>query len=140
MPTPEHQQVACFADAIMTMVDEAIADGAVPANVRSFADLHAYLDANDFLEDAAVPYDGSDASLALTAAVEAEVTRRLAAPTRPYCTFGRCTYPGHDHTTDEGPGGELLAQPGPLRCLDCGHAAHYDAKLRRLRHDDPALQ
>jgi hypothetical protein len=139
MPTAGPQQVDRFADTITALVDDAIAEGAVPANVRSFADLHSYLDANDFLQDAQVRYDGSDTAVALMAAVEAEVTRRLSAPTRPYCTFGRCTYPGHDHTTHEDADGELLAVPGPLRCLDCGYPAHNDAKLQRLRHDDPVL-
>ncbi len=55
MPTPDREYVAGFADAIMTMVDEAIAEGAVPANVRGFTDLHSYLDANDFLNDARCP-------------------------------------------------------------------------------------
>jgi hypothetical protein len=27
-----------------------------------------------------------------------------------------------------------------LRCADCGHTAHYDGKLRVVRHDDPLLQ
>ena len=26
-----------------------------------------------------------------------------------------------------------------MRCFDCGHTAHYDSKLDRLCHDDPAL-
>jgi hypothetical protein len=134
-----NDEVARYAATIMGFIDEAISEGAVPATVRSFTELHSYLDANGFLEHAGVPYDGGDTTVALTVDVEEEVTRRLAAPTRPYCTFGRCVYPRHDHTAVEGPDGVLATQSGPLRCLDCGQPAHDDGKLRRLRHDDPVL-
>jgi len=139
MPRPDDYLVGRYADTIMAAVDAAIAHGDLPANVRGFTDLHTYLDANDFLEHAGVPYNGSDVSIALIVAVQREVTGRLAAPTRPYCTFGRCVYPRHDHTAVEGPDRVLATPSGPLRCLDCGQPAHYDGKLRRLRHDDPVL-
>jgi hypothetical protein len=140
MSASGNDEVARYAATIMGFIDEAISEGAVPATVRSFTELQSYLDANEFLEHAGVPYDGSDTTLALTVDVEQEVTRRLAAPTRPYCTFGRCVYPLHDHSTLTGPGGIELSRPDPLRCADCGHTAHYDSKLRVVRHDDPLLQ
>src|SRR5438552_13795531 len=126
MPASTSPDVAAYAATIMGFIDEAISEGAVPATVRSFTQVHSYLDANDFLQHAGVPYDGSDASVAFTVAVEDEVTRRLAAPTCPYCTFGRCAYRLHDHSTLTGPDGEQLRRPEPLRCTDCGHTAHYD--------------
>src|SRR5438876_7416099 len=128
MPGSASPDVAAYAATIMGFIDEAISEGAIPATVRSFTQVHSYLDANDFLQHAAVPYDGSDASVTFTAAVEQEVSRRLAASTRPYCTFGRCAYRLHVHSTLTGPDGEQLWRPEPLRCTDCRHPAHYDSK------------
>jgi len=66
------------------------------------------------------------------------VSRRLSAPGRVHCTYGACAYPRHDHTTTQGPDGGDLDEPVAMFCEHCGQPAHYDEKLRRYRHDDPA--
>ncbi|MCW6004320.1 hypothetical protein K1W54_06955 [Micromonospora sp. CPCC 205371] len=105
--------------------------------MRTFGDLHDYVDANDYLIEARVPYDGTPATVDIIVAVQDEVTRRLSAPGRPYCTHGTCTYPRHDHTTTVGADGEDLAPPAPMGCQHCHQPALYDEKLHRYRHDDP---
>jgi hypothetical protein len=80
--------VAGFADKVMTMIDEDIADGTMPADVASFTDLHDHVDANTYLIDAlagAFPRGGNDAEvlfgdaeIAMGNAVSDEVNHRLA--------------------------------------------------------------
>jgi hypothetical protein len=60
----------------------------------------------------------------VAAEVQDEVTRRLQAPGRPYCTFGACAYPKHDHGTTIGPDGEDVGEPVAMRCQHCGEPAH----------------
>ena len=78
-------RITRWADQIMTMVDEDISEGVVPADVVSFRDLHGHVDANDYLEHADVPYgtdladDDDPAGVNLVNEVTDEVTRRLAA-------------------------------------------------------------
>jgi hypothetical protein len=79
-------EVSCYADRIMAMVREDIErpfphSTQVPHDVASFASLHDYLDANDYLIQAGVPWgtdpgageDGTE----MVNAVCAEVSRRL---------------------------------------------------------------
>ena len=128
-------QIADWARQILTAVDDSIAEGALPATVRSFTDLHDYCDANDLLIDAGVPYD---ATIERIVAVQDAVTAMLQAPDRPWCTYGTCRYPGHDHTTTQADDGSDLDTPVPMRCTHCGQPAHYDNKLGDYRHDNPA--
>lgn len=76
-----------YADAIMGMIRADIAANplasAALATARSFEDLHACVDANDYLSQAGVPF-GTDpgagiAGVEIVNAVSAEVSRRLAA-------------------------------------------------------------
>jgi hypothetical protein len=139
---PTDTRIGHWADLIIAAIDDDIAEGALPASVRSFTDLHDYLDANDYLQDAGVPFDATTATTAtidLTVRVQEEVNHRLQAPGRLWCTFGACRYPKHDHTTTTGDDGAQLPEPVAMRCQHCGHAAHYDEKLRWYRHDDPAV-
>jgi len=136
--SPTEPDIAGYAERIMTDIDDDIAGGALPASVRSFTDLHDYLDANDYLQAAGVPYDATPATIDVVVAVPEEVNRGLADPGRPYCTYGTCHYAKHDHTTTQGPDGQELDPPVPMRCNDCGQPAHYDEKLEDYRHDDPA--
>ncbi|MEV6932095.1 hypothetical protein AB0M46_47460 [Dactylosporangium sp. NPDC051485] len=131
-------RVAAYAAQILTDIDDSIAEGALPASVRTFTDLHTYCDANDFLTDAGVPFDGTPTGLDLTVTVQDEVTRLLQAAGRPWCSYGTCRYPGHDHTTTQAHDGSELPEPAPMHCTDCGRPAHYDTKLGDYRHDDPA--
>ncbi|ROO52832.1 hypothetical protein EDC02_7776 [Micromonospora sp. Llam0] len=131
-------RVARYADHIMTEIDGDITEGAVPPGIGSFVDLHCYLDANDYLDAAGLPHYSSQADLDLANAVTDEVSRRLRTPGRPFCTYGRCTFSAHDHTTSAGPDGQHLDREVPLCCAHCGHPAHYDTRLRDYRHDDPA--
>ncbi|MFY1673970.1 hypothetical protein ACN27G_29125 [Plantactinospora sp. WMMB334] len=130
--------VHTYADLITAEIDGDIAEGALPARVRTFGELHDYVDANDYLIAAQVPYDGTPATIDVVVAVQDEVTRRLSGPGRPYCTYGACTYPRHDHTTSIGADGEDLQAPVPMRCRHCQQPSHYDEKLHRYRHDDPS--
>lgn len=139
LPAPEPgPTISDLADRILAAIDDDITEGALPASVRSFTDLHRYLDANDYLQSAGVPGGVTDAAIAVVGAVQDEVTRRLSAPGRRYCTHGACAYPGHDHTTTIGPDGADLDHPIPMCCNGCGQPAHHDAKLVDYRHDDPA--
>ncbi|WP_327007634.1 hypothetical protein OHA72_10385 [Dactylosporangium sp. NBC_01737] len=131
-------RIAGWAGQILTAVDDSIAEGILPATVRSFTDMHDHCDANDFLIDAGVPYDGTEATIELTVAVQDAVTAALRAPDRPWCTHGTCRFPGHDHTTTQTDDGTDLDTPAPMRCTDCGQPAHYDTRLGDYRHDNPA--
>ena len=137
---PTAIQIGHWADLIIAAIDDDIGEGALPASVRSFTDLHDYCDANTYLQDAAVPFDATTAAHELTVSVQEEVDRRLQAPGRPWCTFGACPYPRHDHTTTTGDDdGAELPEPVAMHCQHCGHAAHYDEKVHRYRHDDPTV-
>ncbi|MGI5214836.1 hypothetical protein [Plantactinospora sp. CA-290183] len=135
---PPDPRVAFYADHIMTEINGDIAEGIVPPGVGNFADLHRYLDANDYLEDAAVPYR-NQADRDLVSAVQNEVSRRLRTPGRTFCTYRRCAFNAHDHTTTVSPNGQHLDSDVPLHCGGCGQPAHYDARLEDYRHDDPAV-
>jgi hypothetical protein len=138
------RSVTAYADEILTMVNDDIAVGQVPANVRTFDQLHRYVDANDYLEAAGVPWssdlasDSDPAGVALTIQVQNEVTRRLNTPGRRFCTYGDCNFAGHDHTTTQGPDGGELDAPVAMFCRDCGQPTHYDEKAQDYQHDDPA--
>ncbi|MCO1593773.1 hypothetical protein M8C17_01175 [Micromonospora sp. RHAY321] len=133
-------QVRRFAERIVAEIDDDISEGIVPAGVGSFTDLHRYLDANDYLICAGVPYDGTPASIDLTRSVQDLVVARLRTPGRRFCTHGTCTFAAHDHTNAHGPDGTDLDAAVPLRCRHCGQPAHYDARLEDYRHDDPAVR
>jgi len=134
-PRPD---VARWAAHIMAAIDDDIAAGGLPASVASLTDLHDYVDANDYLQDAGVPMPTAEGGPDAIAAVQDEVSRRLSAPDRPHCTYAACAYPKHDHTTTQGPDGADLDEPVAMRCGHCALPAHYDEKLGRYRHDDPA--
>lgn len=112
-------RIADWANQILAAVDDSIAEGVLPATVRSFTDLHDFCDANDFLIDADVPYDGTEATIDLIVAVQDAVTAALRAPDRPWCTYGTCRYPGHDHTTTQADDGSDLDTSVPMRCPHC---------------------
>ena len=135
---PTQPDITSYAERILADIDADIDAGVLPASVRSFTNLHTYLDANDYLQTAGVPYDATPATIDVIAEVQAEVTRRLSAPGRRWCTYGTCAYPRHEHTTTVGPDGQELDQPVPMRCNDCGRPTHYDERLGDYRHDDPA--
>jgi hypothetical protein len=137
MPPPTDPRIADWATQILAAIDDDIADGVLPANVRAFTDLHTYTDANQFLLDAGIPYDGTDTTSTLLTAVQDAVTTLLRAPDRPWCTNGTCAYPGHDHTTTEASDGSARDTAAPMRCPHCGQPAHYDDQLGDYRHDNP---
>jgi hypothetical protein len=67
-----------YADKIMAEIGLDIADGMVPATVGTFGELHGYVDANDYAQQAGVPYlEGDDDPWQVFNAVEDEVDRRL---------------------------------------------------------------
>ncbi|WP_319461445.1 hypothetical protein [Micromonospora sp. RTP1Z1] len=130
--------VARYADLILAEIDDDIAESVVPAGVRSFADLHRYVDANDYLIAAGVPHDATPTTIEVTVDVQNEVTARLRTPDRPFCTCDTCAFPAHDHATYTGRDGEDLDVAAPMRCHHCGQPAHYDERLQDYRHDDPS--
>ncbi|PZG15605.1 hypothetical protein C1I95_19220 [Micromonospora craterilacus] len=132
------ERVSRYADVICAAIDDDISEGVVPPGIGSFVDLHRYLDANEYLIDASVPYDGTQASLDLTNTVQNLVVARLRTPGRRFCTYGDCAFDAHDHTTVKSPDGADLDDAVPMRCQHCGQLAHYDARLEDYRHDDPA--
>jgi hypothetical protein len=140
-PQPEADvagQISRHVADIVAAIDADIADGALPGSVACFVDLHTYLDANDYLQQAGVPMPTAAGGLDIIIAVQDEVSRRLSAPGRAHCTYGACAYPRHDHTTAQGSDGGELDEPVAMRCEHCGRPAHYDEKLQQYRHDDPA--
>lgn len=136
MPAPD-PRITGWAAQILTAIDDSIAEGVLPATVRSFTDLHDHCDANDFLTEADVPHDTTRAAIERTVAVQEAVNVLLRAPDRPWCTHGTCRYPGHDHTTTVAGDGSDLDTAVAMRCSHCGEPAHYDDKLRDYRHDNP---
>lgn len=75
-------QVSDYASQIMTLIDEDIAAGLVPASAASFTELHDHVDANGYYPDAGLADDGTDEALDLINAVAGEVSQRLAARVR----------------------------------------------------------
>lgn len=75
---PLDQQVRIYAGRVLGLIRNDQHAGAVPASVRSFAELHDYVDANDYLTDANVPWGAGEHGLDMTNAVTDEVNRRLA--------------------------------------------------------------
>jgi hypothetical protein len=140
MSTITDEQTSAYAEHIMTAIGETVAEGALPLSARTFAALHSYLDANDFLTDAGVPMPTDPGGVDAIAAVQAEVDRRLADPARPWCTYGACDYPRHDHTTTVDRDGMSVAEPIAMLCNDCGEPTHWDEKLAEYRHDDPQAE
>ena len=138
-PSQTMPDVAGYARRILAAIDADVLEGILPAGVRTFTDLHDHVDANDYLDEAGVPYEATVASNEVTAAVQDAVTALLSTAGRPFCTFGTCSYPRHDHTTLSGSDGEELPTPAGLRCPDCGHPAHIDRRDRQMHHDDPAI-
>ena len=136
MPAPD-PRIAGWATQILTAIDDSIAEGVLPATVRSITALHDYCDANDFLTDVGVPYDATNATIELIVAVQEAVNALLRTPDRPWCTYATCRYPGHDHTTTVAGDGSDLDTAVAMRCPHCGQPAHYDDKLGDYRHDNP---
>ncbi|MCL7456403.1 hypothetical protein M8I35_04325 [Micromonospora sp. MSM11] len=132
------EQMRRYAATILAAIDNDIREGTVPTGIGSYVDLHRYLDANDYLIATGVPYDVTQASIDLIAALQGLVVARLRQGDRPYCTHDTCAFPTHDHTTAYDPDGHDLSKAQPMRCRHCGQPAHYDARLDDYRHDDPA--
>jgi hypothetical protein len=81
--------VRIYADAIMTAIKADMDAGIVPCSVSAFAELHSYVDANEYADQAGVPWGSDPEALkygndgyALVNAVEAAVSAMLAASTR----------------------------------------------------------
>jgi hypothetical protein len=81
--------VRIYADAIMTAIKADMDAGIVPCSVSAFAELHGYVDANEYADQAGVPWGSDPEALkhgndgyALVNAVEAAVSAMLAASTR----------------------------------------------------------
>ena len=70
-----------YADVIMTLIAADIAAGIVPDRVASFTALHSAVDANGYIEAAAVPW-GAGHGYELANEVCAEVSQRLASRAR----------------------------------------------------------
>ncbi|MGI5213328.1 hypothetical protein [Plantactinospora sp. CA-290183] len=122
----------------MRWIDRHIAAHTLPPGIGSVCDVVRYVDLDAYLESIAPRTDdvrfGEDA----IGQIKRDITRRLQAPGRPMCTYGTCTFAGHDHTTGQGPDGRELDGPIPMRCGHCGQPAHYDSRIADYRHDDPA--
>jgi hypothetical protein len=85
MPRPDLDvsgQVARHVTDIMAAIDGDIADGTLPGSVACFGDLHTYLDANAYLDEARVPMPTDPGGPDIIAAVQDEISRRLSAPDR----------------------------------------------------------
>ncbi len=68
-----------YATQIMVMIGEDIYEGVVPETAISFSELHEYVDANEYMIQADVPWDPDDEpTQAFYVAVQDEVTDRLA--------------------------------------------------------------
>jgi hypothetical protein len=74
------QQTRIYAGRVLGLIRNDQHAGIVPAHVRSFAELHDYVDANEYLTDAEVPWEPGEHGLRMVNAVTSEVNRRLADP------------------------------------------------------------
>jgi hypothetical protein len=81
------QAMARYADAIIAEIDADIAVGVLPTGIATFGDLHDHVDANEYLQEAGVPFgtdpgagaDGCEAVNAVTTEVDRRLTARAAA-------------------------------------------------------------
>ena len=72
-------RVKGYADKVMAMVIDDVRDGVVPWTVTDFSQLHDWVDANMYLEQAGQQFDAGDpASIAETNAITDAVSKRLA--------------------------------------------------------------
>ena len=72
-------RVKGYADKVMAMVIDDVRDGVVPWTVTDFSQLHDWVDANMYLEQAGQQFDAGDpASIAETNAIADAVSKRLA--------------------------------------------------------------
>jgi len=136
-----------YADEVMTAIDDCIAEGRIPADVATYSDLHSYVDANDFLLDAGVPWgtdipEGQDPN-GVWVDVENEVQRRLrvrtwAAIHARWSGLEQCHPDAHDRSVPTGPGAEHTADDeGLLTCNACGAAMYYCHNTGWYHHVDP---
>ncbi|MET7401351.1 hypothetical protein ABZS66_48505 [Dactylosporangium sp. NPDC005572] len=140
-PTTGHRvradpRIAGWADQILTPIDDSIAEGALPATVRSFTALHELRRQRSTYRRRR-PVRRHRCRLELIAALQDPVTTLLQALNRPWCAYDTCRYPGHDHTTTRSDDGSDLDTRVPKPRLHCCWRAHYDDKLGDDRHDNP---
>jgi len=74
------QQIQEWAQKIAAAIREDMNEGVVPGNARTFEDLNDHVDANDYLEDAEVPYDITIEANNLTVTVQEAVEALLQQP------------------------------------------------------------
>lgn len=140
-PTPE--QLDGWAHDIMAMVAEDIAAHRIPLGIRTFSDLHSYVDANEYLLATPCPW-GSDASnqddecgvrFHNDLSDRVQVLLVATADMLAYNLELACSNPQHGHTDERDPRDRKLDYQIPMTCYHCSLPAHWDETIGWYQHD-----
>lgn len=141
---PTAEQLDRWAQDIMVGVLDDTADHRIPLGIRTFADLHSYVDANEYLLGTPCPW-GSDAATPddeygvrhhnalsdrVTVLLEATADA-LKADLR-----SKCTNTDHDHTASTDERGRDLDYTVPMICHHCYLPTHYTISTSTYQHDE----
>ncbi|HET9893691.1 MAG TPA: hypothetical protein VFQ44_01910 [Streptosporangiaceae bacterium] len=130
-----------YADTIIAAIRETIAEGQIPVTVASFRNLHDFVDANDYLIEAEVPYGpelGEGHEYDWIIAVSDEVDRRIKAgalwPDGKIPDTGTCCY---CQTSQPMADLESFNRAGNLACRDTGNCS---ARMNRAERTQAAYR
>lgn len=144
LPEPTAEQLDGWAHRILGEVVQDIADHRIPMGVRTFADLHNYVDANEYLLGIADCPWGKDAAtqddeygVRHHNALADRVSGLLAA-TADMLTYDlqlKCGNDKHEHTDGDDPNGVPMGYQIPMVCVHCYEPTHYDRTIESYQHD-----
>lgn len=144
VPEPASEQLDKWAHEIMAMIVDDIAEHRIPLGIRTFSDLHSYVDANEYLLATACPWGSDVATQADDCGVRHHnaVTDRVqallvaTADMLAYDLELACTNDKHTHTEREDPRERALDYEIPMTCHHCYLPAHYDESIGWYQHDE----
>jgi len=144
---PTTEQLGKWAHEIMGAIVEDIAEHRVPLGLRTFGDLHSYVDANDYLLQTtpAIPWgndaatqDDPDGNRWINAVTDrVQVLLIATADMLAYELTLACTVESHEHTDHCDISGVELDYLVPMVCSHCYAPTHYDRALETYQHDEP---
>lgn len=144
-PEPTAQQLDTWAHDIMRAVVDDIAEHRIPLGVRTFSELHNYVDANEYLLATSCPWGRDVATQADDCGVRYhnDLTERVegllvaTADALAIDLKGKCTNAKHEHTDDCDPQGlPFNGYRVPMVCYHCQLPAHWDEQLGWYQHDE----
>lgn len=139
-----NEQLDRWAADIMVMVQEDVDSHRIPRGIRTFSDLHNYVDANEYLLATPCPW-GSDAanqdddcgvrfhndlSDRVTALLITQADKLMEA------LKAACVNPKHQHTDERDAQDRRLDYQVPMECHHCGLQAHWDETIGWYQHDE----